>query len=250
MKISFTFFVYTAESRTLKKSAFTLAEVLITLGIIGVVAAMTLPVLTQKYQKMVLKNQYKKVYSALSQAYSKAVFDIGGDTGCVHVYEGKQNSTNTASECKAFGNELRKSLKFIKVCQGNALAGKCIPPASYKSYSEVYKEFHPDMSEDEVGQLESDCPYNKSQINNRNTVYVFNDGTIIIDSRGDRNDYAPYAFLVDVNGQKGPNKWGYDLFKLSFVKEKNKQYRLMPAGCDVTEKGGTTSADMLKNMHI
>ena len=78
MKISFTFFVYTAESRTLKKSAFTLAEVLITLGIIGVVAAMTLPVLTQKYQKMVLKNQYKKVYSTLSQAYSKAVFDIGG----------------------------------------------------------------------------------------------------------------------------------------------------------------------------
>ena len=55
-------------------------------------------------------------------------------------------------------------------------------------------------------------------------------------------------FLVDVNGQKGPNKWGYDLFKLSFVKEKNKQYRLMPSGCDVTEKGGTTSADMLKNM--
>lgn len=108
MKISYIFFVYHAESSTLKKSAFTLAEVLITLGIIGVVAAMTLPVLTQKYQKMVLKNQYKKVYSTLSQAYSKAVFDIGGETGCVHVYEGKSNSTNTISECKAFGNELRK----------------------------------------------------------------------------------------------------------------------------------------------
>lgn len=249
MKISYIFFVYHAESGTLKKSAFTLAEVLITLGIIGVVAAMTLPVLTKKYQKMVLKNQYKKVYSTLSQAYSKAVFDVGGETGCVHVYEGKANSTNTVSECQALGNELRKNLKFIKVCQGNALADKCIPPASYKSYTEVYKEFHPDMSDDEVGTLDSNCPYNKSQINNRNTVYVFNDGTIIIASN-DRNDYAPFAFLVDVNGQKGPNKWGYDLFKLSFVKENNKQYRLMPAGCDVTEKGGTTSADMLKNMHI
>ena len=182
MKISYIFFVYHAESSTLKKSAFTLAEVLITLGIIGVVAAMTLPVLTQKYQKMVLKNQYKKVYSTLSQAYSKAVFDVGGETGCVHVYEGKSNSTNTISECKAFGNELRKNLKFIKVCQGNALADKCIPPSSYKSYTEVYKEFHPDMSDDEVGTLESNCPYNKSQINNRNTVYVFNDGTIIIAS--------------------------------------------------------------------
>lgn len=249
MKISYIFFVYHAESGTLKKSAFTLAEVLITLGIIGVVAAMTLPVLTKKYQKMVLKNQYKKVYSTLSQAYSKAVFDVGGETGCVHVYEGKANSTNTVSECQALGNELRKNLKFIKVCQGNALADKCIPPASYKSYTEVYKEFHPDMSDDAVGTLDRNCPYNKSQINNRNTVYVFNDGTIIIASN-DRNDYAPFAFLVDVNGQKGPNKWGYDLFKLSFVKENNKQYRLMPAGCDVTEKGGTTSADMLKNMHI
>lgn len=34
------------------KPAFTLAEVLITLGVIGVVAAMTMPVLIQNYQKI------------------------------------------------------------------------------------------------------------------------------------------------------------------------------------------------------
>ena len=44
----------------IRRVAFTLAEVLITLGIIGVVAAMTMPVLFANYQKLVLKNQFKK----------------------------------------------------------------------------------------------------------------------------------------------------------------------------------------------
>lgn len=43
------------------KSGFTLAEVLITLGIIGVIAAMTLPVLVNKNSDKVLDVQYKKV---------------------------------------------------------------------------------------------------------------------------------------------------------------------------------------------
>ena len=49
------------------KKAFTLAEVLITLGIIGVVAAMTMPSLIQKHNEKVIVNQTKKVYSTFSQ---------------------------------------------------------------------------------------------------------------------------------------------------------------------------------------
>lgn len=52
----------------IKKQAFTLAEVLITLGIIGVVAAMTLPTLTAKYQKIVVTAKLKKFYSVMQQA--------------------------------------------------------------------------------------------------------------------------------------------------------------------------------------
>jgi prepilin-type N-terminal cleavage/methylation domain-containing protein len=48
-----------------KKAAFTLAEVLITLGIIGVVAAMTLPVLFANINDVVLENQVKKAKSVL-----------------------------------------------------------------------------------------------------------------------------------------------------------------------------------------
>ena len=46
-----------------RKIAFTLAEVLITLGVIGVVAALTLPSIVHNVQKVVLKNQFKRAYS-------------------------------------------------------------------------------------------------------------------------------------------------------------------------------------------
>ncbi len=60
-----------------KKAAFTLAEVLITLGIIGVVAAMTMPTLIQNYQKQVTVNRLKKSYSLLSQAIRMAEIEHG-----------------------------------------------------------------------------------------------------------------------------------------------------------------------------
>ena len=53
----------------MRKLAFTLAEVLITLGIIGVVAAMTLPGLLQSWNDKATVNKVKKVYSLLNQAY-------------------------------------------------------------------------------------------------------------------------------------------------------------------------------------
>lgn len=52
----------------LKYFAFTLAEVLITLGIIGVVAAMTIPSLIKQYQRIVLETQFNKAVSNLHQA--------------------------------------------------------------------------------------------------------------------------------------------------------------------------------------
>lgn len=47
---------------------FTLAEVLITLGIIGVVAALTIPALISNYRSKVAVTQLKKMYSVMSQA--------------------------------------------------------------------------------------------------------------------------------------------------------------------------------------
>lgn len=54
---------------------FTLAEVLITLGIIGVVAALTLPPVIKNYQKKVTVERLKKAYSTLAQAVQLSVKD-------------------------------------------------------------------------------------------------------------------------------------------------------------------------------
>ena len=56
---------------SLKKAAFTLAEVLITLGIIGVVAAITLPTLIKNYQKQVYVTQLKQVVSILENSFKR-----------------------------------------------------------------------------------------------------------------------------------------------------------------------------------
>ncbi len=62
---------------TSKKIAFTLAEVLITLGVIGVVAAMAIPSLIEKHQKHVALNRLKKAYSVLTQTIKRAEYESG-----------------------------------------------------------------------------------------------------------------------------------------------------------------------------
>ena len=59
------------------KKGFTLAEVLITLGIIGVVAAMTMPTLMSKYRGHVAVQKLKKVSTILLQVAQKADYDNG-----------------------------------------------------------------------------------------------------------------------------------------------------------------------------
>ena len=59
------------------KKAFTMAEVLITLGIIAVVAAMTLPALIQKYNIQVTEVRLKKFYSIFNQAILQSTLKNG-----------------------------------------------------------------------------------------------------------------------------------------------------------------------------
>lgn len=59
-----------------KKKAFTLAEVLITLGIIGVVAALTMPSLMSNYRRKVAETQLKQTYSILLNAVTKGEQEV------------------------------------------------------------------------------------------------------------------------------------------------------------------------------
>ncbi len=73
-----------------RRTAFTLAEVLITLGIIGVVAALTLPTLMQNYQKQVAINRLKVNYNVMSNAVRMAEAEYGDIT----TWEDVSNSIN------------------------------------------------------------------------------------------------------------------------------------------------------------
>lgn len=75
-----------------KRKAFTLAEVLITLGIIGVVAAMTIPTLIANTKSQQYRSQFKKTLSTLNQAVRMSSeqqgFDFSSDaTSMGHVHE-------------------------------------------------------------------------------------------------------------------------------------------------------------------
>lgn len=63
--------------RDSKRVGFTLAEVLIVLGVIGIVAQMTIPVLSQQIQDQTSITQLKKVYSTFFNAYNQSIQENG-----------------------------------------------------------------------------------------------------------------------------------------------------------------------------
>ena len=226
--------------------AFTLAEVLITLGIIGVVAAMTMPTLLQKVESEVIKSQFKKAYSVLSQAYIKAEADLGYKPSCAY------GLTNTTDDCTKLRETLEKNLSIIKICENNALKNGCFPKSSYEGIDTVIKSNNPDLSEEELKDVEdfitANCSgYRKSNIENNSRAVVLKDGVILFYY----DSIAHPAFIaVDVNGTKGPNKWGYDLFSLEVISSASKPlYLVGNAGCMPVEKGGMNSQNFLKNLY-
>jgi len=65
------------------KAAFTLAEVLITLGIIGVVAAITIPTMVSNYRKRVVTTKLQRVYSVMNQAIRMSTAENGTPDGWI-----------------------------------------------------------------------------------------------------------------------------------------------------------------------
>lgn len=84
--------------------AFTLAEVLITLGIIGIVAAMTMPVLIQKNRANVVETRLQKFYSIINQSITLAELDYGNKADWV-----------SADTQDFFDKYLKNYLKYLKI---------------------------------------------------------------------------------------------------------------------------------------
>ena len=205
----------------LKKAAFTLAEVLITLGIIGVVAAMTLPALIQNYQEKVLANQFKKSYSMFSQVLNQVLVD--NDMSVPSCYYNQHQTSYDFSACNEVSAAVLKKLNVVKTCEKKSYENGCIP--KYSGLNQSYLQ-----------------GFTQDRILNHSKSYVLADGTIILEY-GD--DAFPAIFAIDINGKKAPNKWGYDLF--SFWTISNGGYYILQGTYYSVEDGGKTTNQMMKN---
>ncbi len=187
------------------KNAFTLAEVLITLGIIGVIAALTLPSLIANKEKKELHTALLKNYSVLQQALLKMSKDNG------------EAITPTTFDGMDFANNFKNYFNYIKYCNNQGCIGRETNPddTSNKDYIKNYKI------------------YNKSK--NVSTTYlddgqiVLYDGSFIMIEHYSGSNYL--YITVDVNGyNKKPNAWGHDLFTFQLMNDG----KLLPMGMEGT----------------
>ncbi len=208
------------------KKGFTLAEVLITLAVIGVVAALTIPSVVKNYRETELKSQFKKAYNIINVAFQKAQFDLGGMPKCyIDTTGAAETGSYTVSGCSEFYEAFRKNLKTTKYCPNKAFENGCISV--------------------EYPQLSSSCAtngYSQNFIKNNNSAWITNDGMVIF-------TYANYSmFAVDINGAKKPNMWGYDVFAIDiYYDNQNKVYLTdKQCGSSMVSTGGRKFTNMLK----
>ena len=175
------------------KPAFTLAEVLITLGIIGVVAALTMPALIENHRKQVTISKLNKVYSTISNAYTLAK-EANGEVNAWNL----ENYEYSQSDEEDFLYYLLPYLNVQKFC-GKKEKG-CFPDVAYGSIgSQGYSVI-----------INSSDKYSKA---------ILADGTLISSLTFNQNNSSA-AIRVDVNGFAGPNVMGIDLFSFEVFPDK------------------------------
>ena len=198
------------------KSAFTLAEILITLGVIGVVAAVTMPTLVTNVQERVRKEQVRTVKYKFTKATEKM-----NSLGKIGKYGDDNDATSK------FVDELKKHLSIAKVCDNDHLA-ECWNGSGFTNYD--------GSTTFDVSELTTGLKLEALQFNSGTTKtmgIVTGDGTPIIlvygkecqaldetkqytwstvDGKPETNATAGCVSMVfDINGAKGPNKLGTDV---------------------------------------
>ena len=188
---------------------FTLAEVLITLVIIGVIAAMTIPTLMNKTNNQELVSKLKKEYSTFSQATNKIISDYGMPRGDIGGW---------ASSAEAVYNLYKENLNISKDCgSGTECFEKMTSGNTFYRYLKGTNYYHSKFASSD------------------SFAVILADGAqvLFVNNRTDcsRNEYSTNNICneiwVDINGEKKPNQWGRDMFIFAL-----KENGLFPAGCD------------------
>ncbi len=221
------------------KNAFTLAEVLITLGIIGIVAAMTMPALIAKWQEKAIDSQFKRTYSNMYNAMRMIVAQQGTIPQCYYSQSISHEDERSWAQCAEFYDALKSHLKVVKVCNGNAYRDGCIP--KYNGVDTIKKY-------EGTGMPNGCSGFRQNVILNTSYSFIMNDGSILFTYQGPSTNWLySGVFAIDLNGKKGPNKWGYDIFSFAF-EETNNYVKMTPGNCQLVEDGGRHAKDLLLNV--
>ncbi len=181
-------------------NAFTLAEILITLTIIGIVAALTIPTLITKNQEHAFRSAFLKNYAIIKQANSLAERNDEGFYG--------EAGWDWISSHYYYNPELIK--KYFKVVKGPFHSTNGQGRWSLLKFYPQYSTYE-DISNN-IKWLNGQ-PSNYF-INDTQFVFQVEDGTII--SFHITNCHANTIF-IDVNGAKGPNTFGKDIYSVEYT---------------------------------
>lgn len=162
---------------------FTLAEVLITLGIIGVIAAITLPTLLQNNKEKARVTALKKQYSILNQVYQRIVFDKG--TPDIWL----KDCADGAACSEQFANEFKEHLNILKDC---GFTQGCFKDVNIKNFDGT-DYFNFDQRNDEY-------------------KILLSDGTSIMFYA---DIWGGFNIKVDIDGFNGEQTLGKDIFLFS-----------------------------------
>lgn len=195
------------------KKGFTLAEILITLSIVGVVAVLTIPATMRNYQKKVYVAQLQKVYSQISEAALAVMNDEHSDD-FYETLAGRQNSCDAAGNCtQGLGYLLNK---YLEPERKNCATTGCLPTGinAYKTISGV-----------SAGSVSSE--YCAQTANGATICGFFNPNNTCM------------SIAVDVNGVDKPNIVGRDLFVMDI--HKDGAISDYGSGCSVGSQGCAAS---------
>ncbi len=172
-----------------KFTGFTLAEVLITLGIIGVVAALTLPSVINNYRKQELITRLKKSYTVINQSIKLAEVDNGEFENWYSVDElGRTEYVN---------RYIKKYFNILKECDTYQSCG--YPRANYKALNGSTYRYGTVWKDNGITFAVSD-----------GSIYQFRT-RVQTEDAGNEGVYGALVF-VDINGSKEPNMLGKDVF--------------------------------------
>ena len=170
------------------KKAFTLAEVLVTLGIIGVVAAMTMPTLINDQRNKSLEAQFNVAHSLVSQTITQ-MSNENIDLAKMYCYNLRDRDEHI------FIKDFAKYLKVVK--------------SEYGETGNLTKLGYKDTTffQSAPGRVAFNADsHNDGAILLSNGMMIASSGCWWT-AGGTELD-----FIIDTNGPKGPNKFGYDVF--------------------------------------